>query len=418
MPGMTQFICLCHEVNSYLQNVDGTLFEKTTAKIAGVKEKLSEARMCLDHLDSDDVGGKVGIVRKQFQEVEETLVTGAFFENTTAGLVRCKKSCAELLSTLVSGASEQYPNPIPNASPNYWEWDGAGEILQGWHVIPLLRGKDDSVLDKLAMMLHVPKPSELGVGKDCHSYPRKYHKLQLHCAWRIENPKFWARYQAKRQIVAHEAQGIRRQLATGSIWESVRLSAHCHAELPGGLNADAIEIFSLSGTKPEFLYDILTQGLNEKIASMGGLLGPAIYLAHEATKIDQYTKPDFTYEMPGLEQTHARLFRAGGFSHPGKADSPGGESDIFYCLVVRTTLGWGQCTKDGKTNWTDGSDLWHDTKKRELAKVPSVNAPVRYHSLLAEAGRPAEYLLKRFQEIAIYSNDQCYIEYLIAYQRV
>merc|ERR1712157_688811 len=138
---------------------------------------------------------------------------------------------------------------------------------------------------------------------------------------------------------------------------------------------------------------------------MGGLYGPATYLAEEATKSDQYSTPDYAYEQDGLEDLHSRLFRAGGASYPGGNGVEGSAEDLFYCLLVRTTLGWYQRTLDGKTNLDcPGQAVWHNmTEKRALSEVPDTDPPLRYHSLIAQVGQ----MIRRFREFMIYDGDQC-----------
>ena len=45
----------------------------------------------------------------------------------------------------------------------------------------------------------------------------------------------------------------------------------------------------LHGTRPEFLYNILFEGLNPSVAA-NGLFGRGTYFAEDAGKIDQYSR--------------------------------------------------------------------------------------------------------------------------------
>eukprot|EP00971_Amphidinium_carterae_P282464 5607623-Amphidinium_carterae.1 len=151
--------------------------------------------------------------------------------------------------------------------------------------------------------------------------------------------------------------------------------------MPGGCDPNVNEVFLLSGTKPENVLPIISQGLKVNVSRLNGLLGGGIYFAEDATKIDQYTTPDSDYEQEGLEDLHAMLFRAGGRhrKHP--------DEDLFYCLVVRVVLGWSVRTLDAETHAETDDPVFRDDEKRELATVPGSNPPVPYHSVVLETGR-------------------------------
>ena len=111
---------------------------------------------------------------------------------------------------------------------------------------------------------------------------------------------------------------------------------------------------------------------------------------------------------------HQEFYGNGKHKFPG-AIQMGTEDDLFYCMVVRTVLGWHMSTKDGTTNHAVyGDPIWvNEDDKRELQEVGSTK--YRYNSLIAESGRGC--LLKRFREFMVYHESQCYIEYIIAYKR-
>ena len=111
---------------------------------------------------------------------------------------------------------------------------------------------------------------------------------------------------------------------------------------------------------------------------------------------------------------HQEFYGNGKHKFPG-AIQMGTEDDLFYCMVVRTVLGWHMSTKDGETNADKRrAPIWvNDDDKRELQEVGSTK--YRYNSLIAESGRGC--LLKRFREFMVYHESQCYIEYIIAYKR-
>merc|ERR1711879_265849 len=120
------------------------------------------------------------------------------------------------------------------------------------------------------------------------------------------------------------------------------------------------------------------------------------------------------FETPGLEDLHARLFRAGGNTHP--------QEDLFYCFIVRTA--GGICLKtrgikrDKEPNIYDCDDedkaLFATQDRRELVAVPGVSPPVNYNTLIVETGRA----LKRFREIVVYDSQHLYIEYVVAFKRL
>lgn len=182
-----------------------------------------------------------------------------------------------------------------------------------------------------------------------------------------------------------------------------------YRELPGDVDGGANEVLLLSGTQPTFLFDILEQGLNEKLANMRGLFGPATYLAEDATKSNQYATADCGCPSTELHPLHARLFH-GQVRHSGTGRE-GGSGDLFYCMVVRSTLGWYQRTRDGSTNLDQRCNVFANDDKRELNKIPGT--ATRYHSLFCELGGK----LARHREFMIYNANQMYIEYVIAYRR-
>lgn len=279
-------------------------------------------------------------------------------------------------------------------------WSGrAPPHDQGWLLVPPPR----ATVAALKQMLRVADPKQLGRGRDAHTYHREYSGLEFYTAWRVEHPDMWRRYLSEQQTIANR---VRQLTSLGLENVPVQVQLPSAAQLPGHLNADANEVFLLSGTKPMFLLSILNEGLNTKLSALTGMLGAGIYLAEEAAKIDQYTTPDSDYEQAGLEELHGRIFRPGWRPHPGE--------DLFYALVVRATLGWVARTDNGATRLdSPASSLYHSDDKRELATIPGSSPPAKYNSLVAERGK----IVKRFREFAVFSNAQCYVEYVIAYKR-
>merc|ERR1719359_2717415 len=98
----------------------------------------------------------------------------------------------------------------------------------------------------------------------------------------------------------------------------------------------------MHGTKPESLMAILSHGLNERVS--GGIFGHGVYLAEDASKIDQYCTPD---TGPGngneqLESLHEALYTDPGVEFPG--------DEVCYVLACRACLGYPVFTKDGRNN--------------------------------------------------------------------
>jgi len=285
--------------------------------------------------------------------------------------------------------------------PDYWCGAGVVHEQGDWRLQP----PDARTVGALSAMLHVPDPLQLGKGRDAKKYHREYKSLELYTAWRVEYPDKYLEYSSRRAAMSNKVKTL---VDCGLSLVRTDVSLPGADGLPGQLNADANEVYLLSGTKPENLLPILNQGFNIKLSALTGAFGAGIYLAEDATKIDQYTAPDPSHGQKGLEELHERLFQDAWLPHP--------EEDLFYCLVVRTTMGWGLRTVDGKTDADDpdGAPLFHNAEARELSVIPGSTPPLRYFSLTAEKGKA----LKRFREFVVFHDSQCYVEYVIAYKRV
>eukprot|EP00747_Dinoflagellata_sp_TGD_P221728 gnl/TRDRNA2_/TRDRNA2_93513_c0_seq1.p1 gnl/TRDRNA2_/TRDRNA2_93513_c0~~gnl/TRDRNA2_/TRDRNA2_93513_c0_seq1.p1 ORF type:complete len:356 (-),score=56.54 gnl/TRDRNA2_/TRDRNA2_93513_c0_seq1:51-1118(-) len=340
--------------------------------------------------------------------------------------------------------------------PSHWEGRPRSmAAMQTWALYVV----DHAVQEQLQKFLHVSAGTELGKGRDAAllGYKRAYSDLELFCAWRLEYPEMWHVYEARRSMIGKQAKrfqtaGLRKADVTpttaacaeglpGAVSAnanevfllhgvkpeylleiiqqglSEKLSslsgafgAAVYLALPGAVSANANEVFLLHGVKPEYLLEIIQQGLSEKLSSLSGAFGAAVYLAEDVVKIDQYTTPDSHFKQEGLSALHTRLFRGyrqGSVKHPGE--------DLFYCLVVRTTLGWVVRTNDGKACLDDDDQsLYASADCRELAKINGSEPPERYHSLVVETGKT----LKRFREFCVFDSAQTYVEYIIAYKRI
>eukprot|EP00438_Fugacium_kawagutii_P013058 Skav235125 [mRNA] locus=scaffold3581:270027:271559:- [translate_table: standard] len=163
---------------------------------------------------------------------------------------------------------------------------------------------------------------------------------------------------------------------------------------------DAVnEKFLLHGTSLEMLPLILRNGLSEKFSN--GLLGKAVYLADRAEKMDQYPRAQKRTEAEFLQYLTGPLYQREK-THIDHVDG------LFYCLVVRATLGYYLSKKKFPP------DLWATQDKSELRAIPHSLPAIPHHSLVAETGGA----LERFKEFAIYNRDQTCPEFVLAYRRV
>ncbi|CAK9091425.1 unnamed protein product [Durusdinium trenchii] len=242
----------------------------------------------------------------------------------------------------------------------------------------------------------------------------------LHCAWQIEHPSLWEKYNAERNDVLRNMKKLERNSIETPSWKS-KLDENSPA-LPDELCTAIGEKHLLHGTSPKHLLDILDQGFNDKLASSKGMFGAGAYFAEDPEKIDQYTREDPGYMTPGLEPLHSRLYRPGGHKHPGQ--------DVFYCFVMRVTCGTCFVTKGlkdetGKRDKHDpkrpmiydldtGFQVFVNADRRELSNVPGSEPSVRYSTLLVELG-PS---IARYREIINYLKNGVYPAFLLAYLRV
>ena len=211
--------------------------------------------------------------------------------------------------------------------PPYWEPSKATTAFEedGFRLIALSRSHDSRVWQALQSMLETPRPDWLGVGRDVRQ-PGSYDNFRLACAWRLEHPALWERYQGGMQQVVRDVQILRRQGIRPPRSAPVRTEAAARS-LPGSLNADANEAMLLHGTKPEVLLNIISTGMNERFS--GGLFGHGTYLAEDVGKNDQYVTRDERMNADAstpVGALHKRLYKHRNAQHPGK---------VFYLLVCR-----------------------------------------------------------------------------------
>lgn len=269
---------------------------------------------------------------------------------------------------------------------------------QGW----ALRTLDNSMLAILSEMFNVAHPHWLGQGRDVGQYSRDYKALRVLCAWQVIAPERRTTFEMQRATMIKDCVRAERHHVLIPAVKSKLNAIGC--ALPEALKAN--EGWYLHGTKPETVLPILSGGLSERMCN--GQFGKGVYLAEDPEKADQYATPDPKYCAPGLEGLHKRLFReSSGVRHPGE--------DLFYSFVVRAAAGLPLRTLDGKRDLDRPSnDVFATEDQRELAEVPGVSPPLRFHSLVVELGGK----IRRFREFVHFSSARFNVEYLVVYRRV
>mmetsp|Transcript_41841 Transcript_41841/g.110297 ORF Transcript_41841/g.110297 Transcript_41841/m.110297 type:complete len:504 (-) Transcript_41841:291-1802(-) len=299
--------------------------------------------------------------------------------------------------------------------PAYWHatdpdaystTDGDGFVLNA-----IDAAEQPKVWAVLEQLLHTEKSSCLGIGRDV-VHKGSYSSLKLACAWRVQHPALWARYEAGKAQVRRDCQrldAIRKGLGLTAAGLPVLTENQGVRDLPGSLDADVREQMLLHGTKPDTLLAILANGPNERFS--GGLFGNGTYFGEDAAKIDQYTAIDAAFKRGGAwaAPLHSRLYGHGQPRHPGK---------VFYCLVCRVALGHFARTKEGapfaRSCDGNGPVFASATNTRELAAVGGVTPPIHFHSLVAETGQK----ISRFREFIVFHSEYVYPEFLLSFHRV
>ena len=289
------------------------------------------------------------------------------------------------------------------AMPDYWEKHIANSSPDGFAAIALDRtGCDRSTWAALERLLQTDPVKLKQSGADRRG--TTHDRLKLACAWRLENPALWDKYMSGVQGVMNDMKRIR-QGRVASAGGAPPLTCRVADALPGDLRVDVNEAFLMHGTNAGVLFNILSQGMNERFAgtAAGAAYGEGSYLAEDAGKNDQYTKVDPQYD--GSSELHKRLY-AHGARHQDK---------VFYILVCRVALGHHVRTKEFGKNATSA-----DTKRpvfpisfRELDTVAGISPPVHHHSLLADVMDVGA----RYREFIVFHSEYIYPEYLVAYQR-
>jgi len=221
---------------------------------------------------------------------------------------------------------------------------------------------------------------------------RPYSRLQLRVAWRVDNHDLYDAYTlARRRVLSFVVNVPIRGDSKARIRPELYRSA---IQLPGKLVNDCNEVRLLHGTKPDLVWLIVQNGMNERYAgaSAGTAFGDGLYFADDAGKSDKYVEEDERYDEANA--LHQQLYRDSS-SHPGS---------VFYLFVFRVTLG--HSVKYVEETEDCFSPM---SRRRELKNIPNAETPTPYHSLVA--GHQNSY-----KEYVIFHSDQTYPEYLLAFQ--
>jgi len=149
-------------------------------------------------------------------------------------------------------------------TPSYWVGKYAGQHgFALFHINPNSSLRLWSALEKI---MCVPDPHNLGVGQDASG--GDYTQLELRRAWRVEHPANWMQYTAAKVEVQSQMQ----RCNTSRLRSLKTALQKAYAAVPEmACDAGINEVFLLHGTKPEILYDVLSNGLVEGFS--GGLFG-------------------------------------------------------------------------------------------------------------------------------------------------
>jgi hypothetical protein len=249
--------------------------------------------------------------------------------------------------------------------------------------------RDAGVFDVLKELLN---GTGIGDGGRDQQQPGSYSRLELAAAWRVENHDLYCAYKvAQRKVLSFAAKVAVRGDTKVRIRNELYGSA---SKLPGDLETGCNEVRLLHGTKPDLVWPIVQQGMNERFAgaSAGTRFGDGSYFSDDAGKIDQYVVKDERYNS--ALPLHQQLYIDSSSRHPGS---------VFYAFVFRVTLGHSvQYDKREEKCFNVNS------QRRELENIPNTETP--YHSLVATG-------IYRYNEYVIFHSDQTYPEYVLAYQR-
>uniref|UniRef100_A0A0G4HTC2 Poly [ADP-ribose] polymerase n=1 Tax=Chromera velia CCMP2878 TaxID=1169474 RepID=A0A0G4HTC2_9ALVE len=266
------------------------------------------------------------------------------------------------------------------------------DTFRGFHLIPV-KESDKAVRKALQSALDATPSGFLGKGRD-QMVGGRYSRLELACAWRIENRRRWQIFDAERQTVRENcaavnrtAEGVFRPADINANLVEACKSLPCASTLR---QREANEFLLWHGTKKEVLLSLLQQGLNERF-NKAAAFGPGTYFAEDAGKSDQYVSAHSSFDPSGAEETI--LYKECGQKKP--------EGDVFYIFLCRVLMGV----------FVSGNSSAF-TNQNELQFIPETSPPLRHHCLLAGGGGGF-----RYREIIQPHGSRIYAEYLIAYQR-
>eukprot|EP00403_Amphidinium_massartii_P008861 CAMPEP_0178421320 /NCGR_PEP_ID=MMETSP0689_2-20121128/26586_1 /TAXON_ID=160604 /ORGANISM="Amphidinium massartii, Strain CS-259" /LENGTH=780 /DNA_ID=CAMNT_0020042827 /DNA_START=74 /DNA_END=2417 /DNA_ORIENTATION=+ len=386
-----------------------------------LKEKLSASQSLAQQLevscthltrDNAELKEQLREIQEQRADLERRLAQRNLkvqqdksLEDSLAEAASCSR-CVEVQAELSRVEQEL----AKHAKPEHWSgaWSG---LPQGWVAEPV----SEEALQILRRVCAVRNHKDLGrVAWGGFVLSQRYTDVQLHRAWRIEDPALWARFATERQIVARQMASLPEALTLRPAAQTSRLDALA-ADLPGALDEEVNESWFMHGTKPDIVLPVLNAGLNERVTSSSGAFGVGIYLAEDIEKADHHTTKDERYEAPDLAGLHARLF--------GPGDNMQPDEDILYCFLVRGICGCQlhsrglEPLREGEVPLHDketGTQIFSNGDRRELVQIPGSSPPINYHSLACGLGSA----LKRYREFVIFDPRRTYIEYLLAYKRV
>merc|ERR1719387_767212 len=183
-------------------------------------------------------------------------------------------------------------------------------------------------------MLHVANAEELGKGFDVKTSNEagapKYTELEMVGGWKILNDERANRYTAQKGIINMQCTDLR----TNGIKVPAIETLLAPRALGLGPPDEAVnECWLFHGTSPDHLVQMLSTGLNERLAS-SGLFGAGAYFCDRIEKADQYVLPD-----TGDAALAKILYPEG---HPG--------GELFYVFVARVTMGCTVRTIDALTD--------------------------------------------------------------------
>ncbi|XP_052283056.1 protein mono-ADP-ribosyltransferase PARP15-like isoform X2 [Dreissena polymorpha] len=219
----------------------------------------------------------------------------------------------------------------------------------------------------------------LGLGREAEELCNlKYDGLKITKIQRVENPTLYEQYATRRQamFLASGKAGIYPMLS--DVPDMKGGASHIRELLNDKwskrLYQEVNEEYFFHGTKTERAGQVYAQGLDPRLAAKG-VLGPAVYMAENSTKADQYSDSKNARRSTGLTMF---LVRA--------------------CLgnICRVT----DCRRIRRPPCTDFSCNNHECQH-----------VIRYDSVVSE-----EQFI--FREFVVYDGSQVYPEYVINYDRV